>query len=101
MTEIFLMFLIILKYKFLAIDITEEFRGIKLIPVGPHFVYSSSRDRFGNPSASRSGFFHYFKAGEILVKEWEPTKEELQNRSKGNVELEKQRISENLKNLDR
>lgn len=85
----------------LAIDITEQFRGVKFIPPGIHFVYSSSKDNFGNSSTSRSGFLHYFKAGEILVKEWNNEKEELQNRTRGDVELEKQRIRENYKDLDR
>lgn len=85
----------------LAINVTEEFRGVKLIPVGPHFFYSSAKDSFGNPSAARSGFLHYFKPGEILVKEYNQKSEELQDRSKGDLELEKQRIKEHLKDLDR
>ena len=85
----------------LAIDITEKFRGVKFIPTGPHFVFSSSKDNFGNSSTSRTGFIHYFKGGEIVVKEWNNEKEELQNRTKGDIELEKQRIRENLKDLDR
>jgi A1 cistron-splicing factor AAR2 len=86
---------------FLAINITEQFRGVKFIPQGPHFVYSCSRDNFGNISTSRSGFLHYFKGGEILVKEWNASSEELQDRTRGDIELEKQRIRENLKELDR
>lgn len=85
----------------LAIDITEQFRGVKFIPPGAHFVYSASKDNFGNSSTSRSGFLHFFKAGEILVKEWNNKNEELQNRTRGDIELEKQRIRENLKDLDR
>jgi A1 cistron-splicing factor AAR2 len=85
----------------LAISITVEFRGVKLIPPGPHFVYSSSRDSFGNASTARNGFIHYFKAGEIVVKEWNQQLEELQNRTKGDLELEKERIKQHLKDLDR
>lgn len=86
----------------LAINITNEFRGVKLIPAQMvHFFYSSSRDSFGNSSTARNGFLHYFKPGEILVKEWNSQLEELQNRSKGDLELEKQRIREHLKDLDR
>lgn len=86
----------------LAINITEHFRGFKFIPQGPHFVYSSSgKDQFGNLSTSRSGFLHYFKGGEIVVKEWNAKNEELQNRTRGDIELEKQRIKENIKDLDR
>lgn len=85
----------------LAISITNEFRGVKLIPAGPHFVYSSAKDSFGNSSTARNGFLHFFKAGEVFVKEWNQEMEELQDRTKGNLELEKQRIKEHLKDLDR
>jgi A1 cistron-splicing factor AAR2 len=85
----------------LAISITVEFRGVKLIPPGAHFIYSSSRDGFGNTSTARNGFIHYFRAGEIVVKEWNQQLEELQNRTKGDLELEKQRIRQHLKDLDR
>lgn len=85
----------------LAIDITEQFRGIKFIPPGAHFVYSCSKDNFGNSSTQRNGFLHFFNRGEILVKEWNNTSEELQNRTKGDLELEKQKIRENYKDLDR
>lgn len=85
----------------LAINITVEFRGVKLIPPGAHFFYSSSKDSFGNSSSARNGFLHYFKPGEILVKEYNQQTEELQDRSKGDLELEKQRIREHLKDLDR
>jgi A1 cistron-splicing factor AAR2 len=85
----------------LAIDITDQFRGVKFIPKGPHFVYSSSKDNFGNSSTARSGFLHYFRAGEILIKEWNAENEEFQDRTRGDIELEKQRIRENLKDLDR
>lgn len=86
---------------FLAINITKEFRGVKLIPPGAHYVYTSSKDKFGNSSTARNGFFHFFKPGEILVKEWNEQAEELQNRTKGDLELEIQRIREHLKDLDR
>lgn len=85
----------------LAINITVEFRGVKLIPPGVHFVYSSTRDNFGNSSTERNGFIHYFKPGEIVVKEWNQQLEELQDRTKGDLELEKQRIRQHLKDLDR
>lgn len=86
---------------FLAIDITKEFRGVKLIPSGSHFFYTSSKDNMGNSSTARNGFLQYFKPGEIVVKEWNQELEELQNRSRGDLELEKQRIREHLKDLDR
>jgi A1 cistron-splicing factor AAR2 len=86
----------------LTIRITTEFRGVKLIPPGPHFVYASaSEDSFGIPSSSRSGFIKYFHAGEVIVKEWNDSTEELQDRTKGDTQLEIQRIKENLKDLDR
>ncbi|UMM16342.1 hypothetical protein L5515_013388 [Caenorhabditis briggsae] len=42
----------------------ERFMGLKMIPPGVHFVYCSIK------SAPRIGFFHNFKAGEIVVKKW-------------------------------
>lgn len=85
----------------LSIDITNEFRGVKLIPPGTHFVYSCSKDSFGNSSCARNGFLHYFKPGEILVKQWNQQLEQLENRTNGDLELEIQRIREHLKDLDR
>ena len=80
--------------------VAEKFRGVKMIPDGPHFVHCSSKGAYGD-EAPRVGFIHYFKRGEIVVREWDPEKEELRERTKGDTELEKKMIKENLKELDK
>lgn len=81
-------------------EIGERFRGIKMIPPGPHYIYCASRGPYGD-IAPRVGFLHYFKSKEILVKEWNNEDEELTERRTSDPELEKSRIRENLKDLDR
>ncbi|KAJ1984414.1 hypothetical protein H4R34_000677 [Dimargaris verticillata] len=52
-----------------------RFKGIKLIPPGVHFVYYNS----GRPTVSemRTGFFHDFQSGEVVVRQWDPDHEQL------------------------
>ncbi|XP_037953341.1 protein AAR2 homolog isoform X1 [Teleopsis dalmanni] len=80
--------------------IGENFRGIKLIPPGPHYVWCSSQGQFGD-AAPRVGFIHYFKSKEILVREWNRQEEELQERQIEDPNTEKAHIRENIKSLDR
>jgi A1 cistron-splicing factor AAR2 len=63
-------------------------------------VWCASKSPYGD-TAPRTGFLHHFKRGEILVREWDNDKEELRERTKGDTELEKQRIKDNLLDLDR
>ena len=44
-----------------------EFKGIKMIPSGLHFVYWSSVSKEGSVGP-RTGFFHYFAQKEIVAK---------------------------------
>ncbi|XP_065090207.1 protein AAR2 homolog [Ochlerotatus camptorhynchus] len=78
----------------------EDFRGVKMIPEGVHFVYCASQGPYGD-AAPRVGFVHFFKRGEIVVREWDNDKEELKLRIHDDVVGEVGRIRENLKNLDR
>lgn len=80
--------------------IDDGFRGVKMIPAGPHYVYTASQGPYGD-SALRVGFLHYFKPQEILIREWDEEKEELRLRTKGNRALEHQRIRDNIKELDK
>lgn len=87
-----------------GIDLTahkvgEKFRGIKMIPPGPHFVYTSAQGPYGD-SANRVGFIHYFQTQEIVVREWDDDKEELRIRTKVDSGVEMTRIRENLQHLD-
>ncbi|XP_055588019.1 protein AAR2 homolog [Uranotaenia lowii] len=77
-----------------------DFRGVKMIPEGFHFVHCASQGPYGE-TAPRVGFCHYFKRNEIVVREWDNEKEELRLRIHENVEQEVARIRENLRNLDR
>ncbi|GAB0094964.1 protein AAR2 homolog [Sergentomyia squamirostris] len=79
--------------------IDEKFRGVKMIPAGPHFVYCASVGPFGDV-ASRVGFMHYFREREIVIREWDPAKEELRIGTKGDPEVEKQFIQENIRQFD-
>jgi A1 cistron-splicing factor AAR2 len=71
-----------------------------MIPDGVHYVYCASKGPY-NDLAPRVGFLHYFKRGEILIREWSHEEEELKVRVKGDPELEKRRIRENIQHLDR
>lgn len=74
----------------------EMFRGFKMIPEGPHFVYSAAGD-----SALRVGFIHYFHKHEIILYEWDGEKEELRLYPHKDLERQKVRIKENIQELDK
>lgn len=79
--------------------VAERFRGVKMISPGPHFVSCASRGPYGD-MAPKVGFIHYYHEQEIIIREWNGTTEELAVRTKGDEAMEKQRIRENLKDLD-
>lgn len=80
-------------------SVGEKFRGVKMIPPGPHFVYTAAQGLYGDAS-SRIGFIHYFKSQEIVIREWDNEKEELRMRTQGNRDEEVTRIRNNLRELD-
>ncbi|XP_075150861.1 protein AAR2 homolog [Haematobia irritans] len=80
--------------------IDENFRGVKMIPPGPHHIWCAATGPYGD-IAPRVGFAHFFCEQEILVKEWDADNEELRDRQTTDPDLEKRRIRENLKTLDR
>lgn len=82
-----------------AYKVGGKFRGIKMIPPGPHFVYTSAQGPYGD-TAHRVGFIHYFKKQEIVIREWDDDKEELRVRTKVDSEVEIARIREHLQELD-
>ncbi|KAJ6217990.1 hypothetical protein RDWZM_009147 [Blomia tropicalis] len=55
----------------------EKFMGMKMIPPGLHFIYYSLVDKEQHSTAPRSGFFHNFTQGEILVCRWDPAAEDI------------------------
>lgn len=80
--------------------VDEMFRGIKMIPPGPHFVYTAAEGIYGD-TAARVGFIHYFKKQEIIIREWDANTEELRPRPNASVERDKVRIKGNLSEIDR
>lgn len=80
--------------------VDEMFRGIKMIPPGPHFIYTAAQGEYGD-TAARVGFIHYFKKQEIVIYEWNDETEELKPRSSSNIELDKTRVRANLAEIDK
>ncbi|XP_038062741.1 protein AAR2 homolog [Patiria miniata] len=48
----------------------ENFKGVKMIPPGVHFVYYSAVNVRERSTAPRMGFFHCFKRQEVMVLSW-------------------------------
>lgn len=80
--------------------VDEMFRGIKMIPPGPHFIYTAAEGEYGD-AAARVGFIHYFKKQEIVIYEWNAQNEELKPRPSATIELDRARIRENLAEIDK
>uniref|UniRef100_S4PCX9 Protein AAR2 homolog n=1 Tax=Pararge aegeria TaxID=116150 RepID=S4PCX9_9NEOP len=77
----------------------EDFRGIKMIPPGLHYVHYSAVSQSTGDVSPRSGFMHYFRKKEFLVKIWDKNLEDI---SKDEISDESiQRLKDNLLNLDR
>ncbi|XP_042882047.1 protein AAR2 homolog [Penaeus japonicus] len=79
-------------------NIAEKFKGVKMIPPGLHFIYYSAVNREGD-TAPRTGFFHFFKQREVLVRHYDPATEDL--KAEETDEEEVARIRSNLRDLDR
>lgn len=56
----------------------ENFKGVKMIPPGIHFIYFSVSDKYGNIGV-RNGFFHDFKAKQIVTKKWNQQSETMED----------------------
>ncbi|XP_040578894.1 protein AAR2 homolog [Lepeophtheirus salmonis] len=72
-----------------------KFMGVKMIPPGLHFIYYSPVSKEGQV-APRTGFFHKFSKGEVLVKRWNDTSEQLDTVH----DTQPFKLEKNLKNLD-
>ncbi|KAM7364662.1 protein AAR2 homolog [Cochliomyia hominivorax] len=79
--------------------IGDNFRGVKMIPPGPHYVWCAATGPYGD-IAPRVGFIHFFEEQELVVREWDGNNEELRERQIAEPELEKRRLKDNLKTLD-
>lgn len=76
-----------------------NFKGVKMIPPGIHFIYFSASDKNGNLGI-RNGFFHNFKHKEVFIKKWSSQKESVDfDYEFTSIELEI--FESNKKELDR
>lgn len=76
----------------------EKFRGVKMIPPGVHFIFFNSVSAITEDVAPRIGFFHNFKAGEVLVKKWSKVDEQVSDEPVNESEIVG--LKENLRALD-
>ncbi|XP_014482230.1 PREDICTED: protein AAR2 homolog [Dinoponera quadriceps] len=75
-----------------------NFKGIKMIPPGIHYVHYSAVNEFGE-MAPRVGFLHNFQKYEFLVKKWDSKEEDISTESVPEETV--RRLKDNLKELDR
>ncbi|KAL3685817.1 hypothetical protein R1sor_003839 [Riccia sorocarpa] len=74
-----------------------NFRGLKMILPGPHFVYYSSRSKHGGDSSPVTGFFIYANNSQVIVRRWDPQEERLVELSDSS---EEERFALAAKNLE-
>ncbi|KAK4758430.1 hypothetical protein SAY87_019731 [Trapa incisa] len=77
-----LLFLDVPQYTLLGIDtqifsVGANFKGIKMIPPGRHFVYYSSSSRDGKEFAPMVGFFIDASPFEVVIRKWNQQEERL------------------------
>ncbi|KAK4277965.1 hypothetical protein QN277_015878 [Acacia crassicarpa] len=89
------------QYTLVGIDtqmfsVGPAFKGIKMIPPGPHFVYYSSSSRDGKEFSPIIGFFVDVGPSEVIIRKWDQQEERLINLS----EEEEERYSQAIKNLE-
>ncbi|GAQ89890.1 hypothetical protein KFL_005740010 [Klebsormidium nitens] len=53
-----------------------RFKGVKMLPPGPHFVYYSAAGKHGG-AAPVIGFFVVLKQGQVVVRQWDAPEERL------------------------
>lgn len=96
-----LLFLDVPQYTLIGIDTQmfsagHAFKGIKMIPSGPHFVYYSSSNRDGNQFSPIVGFFIEACPSEVIVRKWDQQEERLVKLS----EEEEERYCQAVKKLE-
>ncbi|XP_032512725.2 protein AAR2 homolog [Danaus plexippus] len=77
----------------------EDFRGIKMIPPGLHYVHYAAVNKDTGDVSPRSGFMHYFDKKEFLVKMWDKHLEDISREEISEESI--QRLRENLLNIDK
>lgn len=81
-------------------SVDNKFQGIKMIPEGPHFIYTSAKGTF-NETGSRVGYMSYFNRGEVQFRDWDSEKEELVERIRNNDDYEERYIKDNIRTFDK
>ncbi|XP_068631110.1 protein AAR2 homolog [Battus philenor] len=77
----------------------EDFRGIKMIPPGLHYIHYSAVSQGTGDVSPRSGFMQYFHKKEFVVKMWDKKTEDISKEEISDESI--QRLKDNLFNLDR
>lgn len=52
-----------------------NFKGVKMMPPGPHFIYYSAASRHGCDTSPITGFFLHVSSSEVIVRFWDPKQE--------------------------
>ncbi|CAN6270898.1 unnamed protein product [Urochloa humidicola] len=58
-------------------SVGPKFKGMKMVPPGPHFVYYCSSSRSGSEFAPTVGFFLTTQPSEVIVRKWDAQEERL------------------------
>lgn len=77
-------------------SVGPAFKGIKMIPPGPHFIYYSSSSRDGKEFAPIIGFYVYSAPAEVIVHKWDQQEERLLKVS----EEEEDRYSQAVRSME-
>ncbi|XP_060083524.1 protein AAR2 homolog [Ylistrum balloti] len=75
-----------------------QFRGVKMVPPGIHFIYYSACNKDGETSP-RTGFFYNFKQREIVVRKWDSALEDIGESVVSPEDL--QRYHDNTQEMDK
>ena len=79
-------------------NVGDQFMGVKMIPPGIHYVYYSAVNLAERSTAPRTGFFHNFGRGEMLIRRWDPKVEDIVDDI---TEEDKIRMKDDIKNIDK
>ncbi|GFS07362.1 protein AAR2 homolog [Elysia marginata] len=83
---------------YMSWDTGPNFKGLKMIPAGIHFIYFSSVSSEGQ-RGPRSGFFYNFTPQEVVVRHWDAQAEDIKPTRLSDGEME--RYVSNKQDLDK
>jgi len=79
-------------------NVGDQFKGVKMIPPGIHFVYYSAVNVADRSTAPRTGFFHNFGRGEMVARRWDASIEDVVDDIS---DEDKVRMKQDIKNIDK